>query len=173
LFLSYLLPSRNHPLIHTNREKQNLAAVCRGMVAKLNAEVEEKSTEKLELEMTSRRLNGALSELKVADNEAQQTAKQASKLRDQAIALIDQYGLITTRIRDVLRALGHVRHDVSAEIWDETRTTALLALRGMLTALKERGFLTPKSLLVAGTVENVHVPVVQGSAIWPELLEDL
>jgi hypothetical protein len=164
------LPSRNHPLIqNTNREHRHQAAACRDMVTKLNAEVKEKSAEKLELETTSSQLNGALSDLKVAGAEAQQTAKQASKLQDQAKALTDQYGLITTRVRDVLRGLGHVRHDVSAELWDETRFNALLALRGMLTTLKERGLLSPKSLLVAGIAENVHVPVVQG----PGLLDDL
>ena len=101
-------------------------------MSKLNAEVHEKSNEKLRLETTARELHEALAELKVAGREAEETVKQSSGLRDQARVLTDKYNLITTRIRDVVQAMDHLHGDLSAEYWDIACFTALQALKGML-----------------------------------------
>lgn len=65
------------------------------------------------------------------NHEAAQRATQCSNLRDQARDLTDKSNIITTRIRDVLRACIQVSDDMKAEHWDSVRITALVALKGM------------------------------------------
>ncbi|KAI8633696.1 hypothetical protein F5Y19DRAFT_489157 [Xylariaceae sp. FL1651] len=107
------------------QDNKGLAASSQDIVTKLQAEAQEKTSEKLTLESTSHELGKVLAMLRVANKYAAGAAKQSSGLRDQARVLTDKYNLVTTRIRDVLQALHYLHDDVSAEYWDSLRLTAL------------------------------------------------
>ena len=84
------------------------------MVTKLDAEVKQKTSDKLELESTLGELAQALARLKLASEAAKEAARQSSGLVDQARVLTDKYNLFTTHIRDVVRALDCLHGDLSS-----------------------------------------------------------
>ena len=125
------------------------------MVTGLQAEVQEKKGEEFRLQSTSSLIDEALTELKAAHDDATKAAGAASGLRNQARALTDKYNLLTTRIRDVLQALGYVSSDMRTEHWDSVRLYALQSLRGMPETLRERDLLAAECLPVLSLMETI------------------
>ncbi|KAK3379008.1 hypothetical protein B0T24DRAFT_589614 [Lasiosphaeria ovina] len=123
----------------------------------LTAEIVTKSAEKVSLEAIRYDLDNSLARLNLAQGEANERARHAAGLRDQAKLLMDNYGIVTTRVKDVLRALDHlgVGEEVTAEGWNEVRTLGLLAFKGLLVALKERELLAPECSGVAEMLEGL------------------
>ncbi|KAK1829439.1 hypothetical protein QBC39DRAFT_384137 [Podospora conica] len=138
-------------------ESKKLAESCRATAASLTAEIATKSAEKVALETTRFQLNTALQSLSLAQSLAERRARDAKGLRDQARSLTDKYGIVTTRLRDVVRALDMLRvgAEISAESWAQERVLGLVAIKGMLGTLREQGMLQPEGEQVLGMLEVV------------------
>ncbi|KAK4099077.1 hypothetical protein N658DRAFT_540803 [Parathielavia hyrcaniae] len=94
---------------------QNRAAKYRKRASCVDTGMQERSAEKLKKETALRGLDEVLTKLKVLGAEVEETARKAVHLRDEARVLTDRYCMITTSIRDVLRALlplHHLHHDI-------------------------------------------------------------
>jgi len=107
------------------------------------------------LESSLKELDEILTKLKIASDLSVEAGKQSSALRDQARVLTDKYNLITTCTRDMLQALSHINDDVSAELWDSVRFSALYALKGMLKTLRDRDLLASECSPVADMIDNL------------------
>lgn len=141
-------------------------------MARLNVELQQKSSEMRTLEEASRRLDETFAHLKAAGDTAENTAAQCCHLTDRARVLTDKYSQVTTRIRDVLQALGHLNDgDVSTEHWEELRFLALQALKGMIESLKERELLSSECLSVLEMVKSLPLPSLEGGMDQDGLLE--
>ncbi|KAK4160284.1 hypothetical protein QBC43DRAFT_293175 [Cladorrhinum sp. PSN259] len=138
-------------------ENKNLAASFRAVAANLEAEIATKTAEQRSLEATRSELDVVLQKLNLAYREAEERARHATELRDQAKVNLDRYGIISTRVRDVLKALDFVGDggNVSAEGWDQARFLGLHALKGMLITLRERGLLASECFEVAERMESL------------------
>ena len=124
-------------------------------------EVEEKTFEKSTLEAKTSELDGVLKQLNHANKACSELTKQSSQLKDQAKKLADQYGLITSRMREVLRALDYIQHDNNVENWDCLRFLALQSLSAMMEALRAGDVLEDQNYALLERLTAIDFPVEQ------------
>ncbi|KAK0753783.1 hypothetical protein B0T18DRAFT_424275 [Schizothecium vesticola] len=84
-------------------KNNELAESYRTAAAAVTAKHATATAEKQRLEAARSKLNTALEDLSLAQRQAERQAQDIEELRDQARALTDKYGIVTTRLWDVVR----------------------------------------------------------------------
>lgn len=141
-----------------SRENNQLAESYRTAAAAVTAEHTTATAEKQSLEAARSQLHDALKNLSLAQRQAKQQATHAEKLMGQARALTDKYGIVTARLRDVVRALGclSVGEEVNVPGWEQQRALGLMAIKEMLVALRAGGMLKAEGEDVLERLEGME-----------------
>ncbi|KAK0112422.1 hypothetical protein ONS96_001665 [Cadophora gregata f. sp. sojae] len=137
---------------------QDAAREYRASEARCRQEMQQKQAERSGLQATSDQLDSARRQLESALKSCSEHQRQASDLKDNSRVQTDQYGILSTGIRQVLMALDPLNIDVEVRDWDTLRFTALFSMREMLSALHSEGRLEESNVVFLERLRSIISP---------------
>jgi antitoxin component HigA of HigAB toxin-antitoxin module len=149
--------------LQSSSDHENKASECRAVEIASKTEIQENESQKRLLEQEMSRLDTALRELQEAISRCSASEKQASEFVNQAKVLLDQYGIIADRLKQVIGSLDVVQSDAISNPlnWDNLRYVALQSVLNMMTALHEGGFLEACNHDLLNRLKAIEMPVTQ------------